>query len=164
VSFLRRDRFAVREHMTDVVVHHMHAEKRVRIKSRDYVRKVAIYRDRLAIQLPDRINVYELHKRDDNSIDMHYRLRKERLKVDGARTNHLGVTSRHVLVASGSKLTLHSFSKLKEREWILDADITCLRVDGGPAGKEGVLVGLSDGTVLKVYVNNAFPVDVWRGA
>ena len=61
------DRFAVREHMTDVVVHHMHVEKRVRIKSRDYVRKVAIYRDRLAIQLPDRINVRELHKRDDSS-------------------------------------------------------------------------------------------------
>ena len=157
------DRFAVREHMTDVVVHHMHAEKRVRIKSRDYVRKVAIYRDRLAIQLPDRINVYELHKRDDASIDMHYRLRKERLKVDGAKTHHLGVTSQHVLVASGSKLTLHSFSKLKEREWILDAEITCLRVDGGPAGKEGVLVGLADGTVLKIYVNNAFPVDVWQG-
>ena len=69
-----------------------------------------------------------------------------------------------MLVASGAKLTLHSFSKLKEREWILDAEITCLRVDGGPPGKEGVLVGLGDGTVQKIYVNNAFPVDVWRGA
>jgi intraflagellar transport protein 122 len=157
------DRFAVRDHMTDVVVHHMHAEKRVRIKSRDYVRKVAIYRDRLAIQLPDRINVYELHKRDDAAIDMHYRLRKDRLKVDGFRTSHLGVTSSHVLVASGAKLTLHGFSKLKEREWLLDAEITCLRVDGGPPGKEGVLLGLKDGSVLKIYVDNAFPVDVWKG-
>jgi intraflagellar transport protein 122 len=158
------DRFAVREHLTDVVVHHTCVEKRVRIKSRDYVRKVAIYRDRLAIQLPDRVNVYELHKRDDDaSVDMHYRLRKERLRVDGARTHHLGVTSQHVLVASGAKLTLHSFSKLKEREWILDAEITCLRVDGGPAGKEGVLLGLADGSVLKIYVDNAFPVDIWRG-
>ena len=74
------------------------------------------------------------------------------------------MTSQHVLVASGAKLTLHSFSKLKEREWILDSEITCLRVDGGPPGKEGVLLGLADGSILKIYVDNAFPVDVWKGA
>lgn len=32
----------------------------VRIKCRDHVSKVALYRERLAVQLPDRIAVYEL--------------------------------------------------------------------------------------------------------
>ena len=27
-----------------------------------------------------------------------------------------------------------------------------------------MLLGLADGTVLKIYVDNAFPVDVWKGA
>ncbi|KAH8096448.1 hypothetical protein JL720_3820 [Aureococcus anophagefferens] len=135
VYALDGDRFAVREHMTDVVVHHMQAEKRVRIKSRDYVRGIAVSKDRLAIMLPDRVNIYELHKREEAGVDMHYRLRKERIY-------------------------LHGFTKPKEREWVLDAEVTCLKVDGGPVGKEGLLVGLADGAVLKIYIDNPFPIDM----
>ena len=90
---------------------------------------------------------------------MHYRLRKERIAVK-SDASQLGVTSGHVLVANGCKLVSHGFAKPKEREWILDADITCLRVDGGPAGREGCLIGLANGKVQKIYVDNAFPVDV----
>lgn len=32
----------------------------VRIKARDYVKKVAVYRDRVAVQLPSRVVLYEL--------------------------------------------------------------------------------------------------------
>jgi hypothetical protein len=34
--------------------------RQVRIKCRDYVRKIAVYRDRLAVQLPDKVHVYEV--------------------------------------------------------------------------------------------------------
>ena len=117
VYALDGDRFAVREHMTDVVVHHMQAEKRVRIKSRDYVQGIAVSKDRLAIQLPDRVNVYELHKREEAGVDMHYRLRKERIYVS-SDCGHLGVTSSHVILACGRKLQLHGFTRPKEREWV----------------------------------------------
>lgn len=46
--------------MTDVVIQHLTTEQRVRIKCRDYVRKLAIYRDKLAVQLPGRVIIYEL--------------------------------------------------------------------------------------------------------
>ncbi|KAK7247740.1 intraflagellar transport-like protein [Aureococcus anophagefferens] len=159
VYALDGDRFAVREHMTDVVVHHMQAEKRVRIKSRDYVRGIAVSKDRLAIMLPDRVNIYELHKREEAGVDMHYRLRKERIYVSGD-CGKLGVTSSHVILARKNKLQLHGFTKPKEREWVLDAEVTCLKVDGGPVGKEGLLVGLADGAVLKIYIDNPFPIDM----
>ena len=32
----------------------------MRIKCRDYVKKIAVYKDRLAVQLPDRVIIYEL--------------------------------------------------------------------------------------------------------
>ena len=36
--------------------------QKVRIKCHDYVKKIAVYKDRLAVQLPDRIILYEVMK------------------------------------------------------------------------------------------------------
>lgn len=46
------------------------------------------------------------------------------------------------------------------REWILDAAVCCALVDGGPAGGEALLLGLENGVVLQVFVDNAFPVEL----
>lgn len=48
--------------------------------------------------------------------------------------------------------------KIKVREWVLDAAIRSASVDGGPAGGESLLLGLENGVVLQVFVDNAFPV------
>ena len=37
-------------------------DQKVRIKCHDYVKKIAVYKDRLAVQLPDRIILYEVMK------------------------------------------------------------------------------------------------------
>ena len=38
-----------REHLTDVVVHHLLTEEKVRICCRDLIKKIAIYKNRLAV-------------------------------------------------------------------------------------------------------------------
>ena len=61
-----------REHMTDVVIQHLTTEQKVRIQCNDYVKKLAVYKDCLAVQLPKRITVYQLKDGADAS-DMRYK-------------------------------------------------------------------------------------------
>ncbi|CAN0028092.1 unnamed protein product, partial [Choristocarpus tenellus] len=48
----------------------------VRIRCRDYVEQIAIFHNRLAVRLPDKVNVYELTHPED-SYDMHYRIKEK---------------------------------------------------------------------------------------
>jgi len=156
VHGLYQDRYAYRDTMTDVIVQHLITEQRVRIKCRAYVKKIAVYRDRLAVQLPDLVTIYELA--NDDSLDMHYRVREKIHR--NLECNLLVVTSLHVILCLERKLQLFDFSGNKEREWVLESVIRYIKVVGGPPGREGLLVGLKSGTVLKIFVDNPFPISL----
>lgn len=70
VHGLFQDRYAYRDTLTEVIIHHLISDQKVRIKTRDYVRKIALYRSRLAIQLPDKVLIYETRTADPE--DMQY--------------------------------------------------------------------------------------------
>ena len=56
--------------MTDVVIQNLTTEEQMRIACKDYVKKLAVYKTRLAIQLPQQIIVYELQpERHDASME-----------------------------------------------------------------------------------------------
>ena len=73
---------------------HLITDRKVRIKTRDYVKRIAVYkckhfaafllflnrffRARLAVQLPDRVLIYETTA--DDPQDMHYRLKEKVVK------------------------------------------------------------------------------------
>jgi intraflagellar transport protein 122 len=140
-------------------VQHLITEQKVRIKCRDHVKKIAVYKDRLAVQLMEKVIIYELAHGED-PYDMHYRVKQRIHKA--LDCNLLVVTSQHVLLCLEKKLQLFSFSGIKEREWILEAVIRYIKVVGGPPGKEGVLVGLKNGVIFKIFINNPFPVQLVR--
>ena len=106
VHGLYQDRYAYRDVMTDVIIQHLVTEQKVRIRCKDpwalkmggrsfeiharrgfwpqdYVKKIAVYRDRLAVQLPDKVRravavtclgqvlIYEVSH--DDPLDMHYK-------------------------------------------------------------------------------------------
>jgi len=51
VHSLYKERYAYRENMTDVIIQHLITDQRVRIKCRDLIHKIAIYKDRLAVSI-----------------------------------------------------------------------------------------------------------------
>mmetsp|Transcript_26127 Transcript_26127/g.60322 ORF Transcript_26127/g.60322 Transcript_26127/m.60322 type:complete len:1204 (+) Transcript_26127:58-3669(+) len=156
VHGLYQDRYAYRDFMTDVIIQHLVTEQKVRIKCRDYVKKIAVYKNRLAVQLPDRVLVYELTGEDEN--DMHYKVQEKIHKA--LDCNLLVVTYVHIILCLEKKLQLFNFQGVKEREWVLDAVIRYIKVVGGPPGREGLLVGLKNGRVLKIFVDNPFPMEL----
>eukprot|EP00903_Cladosiphon_okamuranus_P013353 g12445.t1 len=243
ITAIYKDRYAYRENMTDVIVQHLISEQKVRIKCRDYVEQIAIFRDRLAVRLPDKVHVYELTQHDDK-YDLRYRLKDkiylpcatpskspatassqplaassgvvslaaapskraseseddlrhtgssshqshrrggggqinggtdgvggggsrdierdadQGVRGEPATTAFLLVTWSNVVLCEGRVLQLYDFSGTKVREWVLDAAVCCASVDGGPAGGEALLLGLANGVVLQVFVDNAFPVEL----
>ena len=66
----------------------------VRIKCKELVKKIAIYKNRLAVQLPEKIVIYELYS--DDSSDMHHRV-KEKI-VRKFECNLLVVCANHIIL------------------------------------------------------------------
>ncbi|XP_048067046.1 intraflagellar transport protein 122 homolog isoform X2 [Megalobrama amblycephala] len=158
VHGLYKDRYAYRDSMTDVIVQHLITEQKVRIKCRELVKKIAIYRSRLAIQLPEKILIYELYSDDSN--DMHYRVKEKICKR--FECNLLVVCSQHIILCQEKRLQCLSFTAIKEKEWLMESLIRYIKVIGGPAGREGLLVGLKNGAILKIFVDNPFAITLLK--
>uniref|UniRef100_A0A5F8HKP1 Intraflagellar transport protein 122 homolog n=1 Tax=Monodelphis domestica TaxID=13616 RepID=A0A5F8HKP1_MONDO len=160
VHGLYKDRYAYRDSMTDVIVQHLITEQKVRIKCKELVKKIAIYKNRLAIQLPERILIYELYS--DDSSDMHYRVKEKIVKK--FECNLLVVCSDHIILCQEKRLQCLSFGGTKEREWQMESLIRYIKVIGGPPGREGLLVGLKNGQILKIFVDNLFAIVLLKQA
>lgn len=166
VNSMSNDRFAYRENLTEVIVHHLITDKKVRIKCKDMIHHLSLFRNKLAVQLLDRICVYETNIDDEK--DIHFRLRKERIILASASfnveskavTNLMIVTTNHVFTCLDQFLELYHQDGRRVRLWKMDAVILSLNMDGGKDGREGILVGLADGKVLKFYVDAPFPVEI----
>ncbi|XP_033110063.1 intraflagellar transport protein 122 homolog, partial [Anneissia japonica] len=140
--------------MTVVIIQHLLTDQKIRINCKDLVKKIAIYKHRLAVQFPEKIVIYELYT--DDSADMHYRI-KERInrKFD---CNLLVVCANHIILCQEKRLTSYNFQGGKEREWVMESLIRYIKVTGGPAGREGLLVGLKNGQIMKIFADNPFPI------
>lgn len=154
VHGLYQDRYGYRDLMTDVVIQHLRTEQIVRIKCRDLVKKIAVYRDRLAVQLPDRVVIYAVAMEDED--DMRYKSYK-RISKD-VQCHLMALTSSHLVLCFDSRVSLMDFSGDIVREWNMDSQITHIRVLGGPIDREGILIGLKQGEAFILYVDNPFPV------
>ncbi|CAJ0928653.1 unnamed protein product, partial [Mesorhabditis belari] len=160
VHGLHNERYAYRENMTDVVVQHLSRHTLARIKCFDLVKKVAIYNHKLAIQLSDRVNIYKQVSGDRGGEPLEYKLVDKISKA--FECSLLVVCARHILLCSDRRLECFDHKGLRQREWILDAHIRYIKVIGGPPGRETILVGLKNGQVNKLFVDNPFPVEMLK--
>ncbi|KXS11002.1 hypothetical protein M427DRAFT_115320 [Gonapodya prolifera JEL478] len=146
-----RDRFAFRDNLTDVIIHNLVDESRARIKCRDYVRKLSLYSRKLAVQLSDRVIVYEANRND--GVGMHYRITDKIPMKDDCE--HLVVTAKNVVIGRGSTLTSLALDGNKKGEWRFDAPISIAKCVGGALGREGIVVGLANGHVIEVFLGTS---------
>ena len=158
VHGLYKDRYAYRDNMTDVIIQHLITEQKVRIKCRELVKRIAIYKCRLAVQMPEKIVIYEIYSNDAS--DMTYKI-KERINKK-IECNLLVVTGNNLILCQERRLQCLAFDGTKEREWLMDSLIRYIKVIGGPLGREGLLVGLKNGQILKIFVDNQFPIHLLK--
>lgn len=154
VHALYRERYAFRENCTDVIIQHLLSGQKVRIKCRDLVQKIAIYRNRLAVQIPERVIIYELSSGENQP--MHYRVKEKISKR--FECSLLVVCSQNIVLCQEKRLQSLDFNGTLEREWTLDSFIRYIKVIGGKQGKEGLLVGLKSGQVWKIFLDNSLPI------
>ncbi|XP_037909163.1 intraflagellar transport protein 122 homolog isoform X2 [Hermetia illucens] len=154
VHALYRERYAFRENMCDVIIQHLISGQKVRIKCRDLVHKIAIYRNRLAVQLPERVVLYELSSLENQP--MHYKVKEKITKK--FECSLLVVCAQHIVLCQDKKLQSLDFTGALQREWIMDSFIRYIKVTGGPIGKEGLLLGLKNGQVWRIFLDNALPI------
>ena len=145
VHGLYRERYAFRKDMTDVVVQNMVTEQKMRIKCRAYVKKIAIYKDRLAVQLPDRLYIYEVSV-DENMEIRHHLIERLPLEVE---CNLLVVTSSISCSALTRSSALH-VRAVRVREWVMESTIRTSS-PWGAEWREGLIVGCEDGTVSRFH-------------
>eukprot|EP00003_Mantamonas_plastica_P004321 TRINITY_DN1341_c0_g1_i5.p1 TRINITY_DN1341_c0_g1~~TRINITY_DN1341_c0_g1_i5.p1 ORF type:complete len:654 (+),score=238.14 TRINITY_DN1341_c0_g1_i5:747-2708(+) len=155
VHGLYKDRYAYRDNMTDVIIQDLVTEKKVKIKCRDYVKKIAIYKDMLAVQLPERVTIYQ-----DEDMSLSYKLKEKIMKKFDC--NLLVVTTENIILCQERKLQLYDLTGEKLREWSMESLIRYIKVIGGPRGKEGILCGLLNGHILKIFINNQFPITLMK--
>ncbi|EGT35592.1 hypothetical protein CAEBREN_12938 [Caenorhabditis brenneri] len=68
------------------------------------------------------------------------------------------VTHGHLVVCNDEKLDCYDFKGVKKRSWNMKSVVRYLRVLGGPAHRETLVLGTTDGGVYKVYIDNDYPV------
>lgn len=154
VHALYRERYAYRENMCDVIIQHLVSGEKVRIKCRDLVHKVAIYRHKLAVQLPERVVLYELSSTENQP--MHYKVKEKISKKFNCSL--LVVCAQNLVLCQEKRLQSLDFDGELQREWIMDSFIRYIKVTGGPSGREGLMIGLKNGQVWRIFLDNSLPI------
>ncbi|CAF3399258.1 unnamed protein product, partial [Rotaria sp. Silwood2] len=105
------------------------------------------------IQTLDKILIYEAP--GDVPHDMKY---KTTFKINkNIECSSMIVTSSYIITCQDKRLHCFNFSGEEIRVWQMDSPIRYLKLIGGPSDYESVLIGLKNGGVYQVFVNNPFP-------
>lgn len=140
----------------DIIIHNLNTSNKTKIKTKKYIKKLAVYKNLIAALLNDKIYVYELIE-DENT-----RTPKHVIKWD-TEVNLILLTKSHLLICLDNRIISYELnSSTIEREWSFDSDIKYLRVLGGAAGREALITGLKNGEIYLIYVDNQFPIMLYQ--
>ena len=89
---------------------------------------------------------------------MHYRV-KDKMSFRSECSSMI-VCSNTLILCHNKKLQALSFQGNLEREWLMDSVVRYIKVMGGKVGAEGILLGLANGQIVQIFINNPFPLSI----
>ena len=140
--------YAHRDSLTRVVIESYDDEtvKRATIDCQgEYVKKVAVYKDKLAIQLNDLIQIYVS---DGVGYTLKHMLQKR------IECNLLVITAESLILCMEQSLVMTDYQGFTTREWKFNDTIRYIKVVGGMPGREQLAVGLKNGQVFTLMVDS----------
>ncbi|KAF7490105.1 Intraflagellar transport protein -like protein [Sarcoptes scabiei] len=148
-----RNHFAFRESMINVIVEDLFTKTKTLIECNDFVQKIAIYKDLLAIQLPNKIHLYES---DDLGLKF---LLKEKISIQFT-CRALILSSKNLIYCQDNRIKSINFFGQLEKEWRTKSSIRFMKTGGGVPQNESILIGLNDGQVLMIFLSKLFPIQL----
>jgi len=156
VHGIYNEKYVYRQNLMDVIIHNLNNSNKTKIKTKKYIKKLAVFKNLVAAMLNDKIYVYELNQ-DDNT-----RVPKFIIKWE-TEVNLILLTKNHLLICLDNRIISYELkSNTIEREWSFDSDIKYLRVLGGATNREALISGLKNGEIFLIYIDNQFPILLYQ--
>uniref|UniRef100_A0A8B9GZT4 Intraflagellar transport protein 122 homolog n=1 Tax=Astyanax mexicanus TaxID=7994 RepID=A0A8B9GZT4_ASTMX len=146
VHGLYKDRYAYRDSMTDVIVQHLITEQKGTLIN--------------LLNTPQQLFHTKTHSCEYTSFPDHHTLQRGYILKHLCNLNNACGRCENRMLEK--RLQCLSFTSVKEKEWIMESLIRYIKVIGGPPGREGLLVGLKNGAILKIFVDNPFPITLLK--
>jgi len=73
-------------------------------------------------------------------------------------SNFFYLGAENFVVADESRIQCFDFRENMIREWKMESEITYLKMTEGPPKNEGLLVGLKNGEIYRIFIDNPFPI------
>ncbi|CAD8070453.1 unnamed protein product [Paramecium primaurelia] len=158
VMGLYNDKFISREQLTDAIIVSMISNQKARIKCKELVKRVAIFKEKVAILCGIKVLIYTCVIKGDDYMK-YKQFKKFTKRVD---CEHFQLSSSNVLIGAGQKLIAFNFNGDMDRTWSFEASISFVSIQGGPPKRELVLVGLENGGIYKLFLDNSFPIQIHK--
>ncbi|KAL0234360.1 hypothetical protein PCE1_001396 [Barthelona sp. PCE] len=152
IHSLYNDTYVFLEKLNNVVIQNTITDARSRIVCPSTVKKIAVYDNRLAIMLEDKILVYRLNVNDHGGWNIkHYS--SVPMTNDSAL---MLVTAQAMLFCSDVLIEAYDFSANMLKKWEFPAAIRYAKVFTSIAGNEVLLIGLKNGDIYRMYLGADF--------
>ena len=150
-------RVARRKDCTDVRVYDFESETSTVIKCNHLVEKISVSDKRLAVGLQSKVAcIYSADTDRSNCVYTFTHSIDVKEEYD-----HLQILSDTLILCFERKIILYDFSGCILNHWEMKAKVNCIRIFCSFPGEESVLVGLENGSVLSISLDNIFPVEIF---
>ncbi|CAD8208598.1 unnamed protein product [Paramecium pentaurelia] len=158
VTALYDDKFVQREQLTDAIILSMISNQKARIKCKELVKRVAIFKEKVAILCGIKVLIYTCVIKGDDFMK-YKQFKKFQKRVD---CEHFQLASSNVLIGAGQKLIAFNFNGDMDKTWSFESPITVVSCQGGAPKRELVLIGLENGGIYKIFLDNSFPIQIHK--